>query len=400
MLPSVNTVVHLEVKVSLEKLTINAVAQWLEAQRAVIAGELLSQIMRRAQEESLARVKRGEAELVCMRCGMVQRGEGGWTHKGVRERKIKTSSGQVSFPLLQIECLCGRVWAPCAEALGVGRQQRATVELKRKAVERACELSYQRSAATLASCLNVTLSRSTIHRWVQEAADRVELTPDPEAEVVLADGTKGRAGTRAKFEDVRIAVQVCGRGGTEARPEAKLRLIGLEVGRGTWPLVLPGCERTTLVVTDAEAAVEAHIREAYPNARHQFCEWHVGHSLNWSLIQDGVAIEQRKALRSEVESILWRKGSARRKRKLYNRFIEKLSFSPTSQKQLRRAAPHILFDEPSAERTTSLMERQMREVDRRLWIGVRWSVRGSRNLLLLSMTRKHNPDDFDRVWAA
>jgi hypothetical protein len=47
-----------------------------------------------------------------------------------------------------------------------------------------------------------------------------------------------------------------------------------------------------------------------------------------------------------------------------------------------------------------LIERQMRESDRRIWIGVRWSIQGARNLLLLCMTWKYNPDDYERVWAA
>jgi hypothetical protein len=40
----------------------------------------------------------------------------------------------------------------------------------------------------------------------------------------------------------------------------------------------------------------------------------------------------------------------------------------------------------------------MREVDRRVLVGVRWSIRGVRNLMLLSLARRHNPADYARVW--
>ena len=69
------------------------------------------------------------------------------------------------------------------------------------------------------------------------------------------------------------------------------------------------------------------------------------------------------------------------------------------RKQLERARSQILFDMPSAERTTSLVERQMREINRRVNVGVRWSVRGVENLMRLSMTHRHNPDDYHRLWS-
>jgi hypothetical protein len=138
-------------------------------------------------------------------------------------------------------------------------------------------------------------------------------------------GRRCERGDRAELEDLRMAFQVCGRSEDEKRPRARLRLVGLEVGRKTWPAVLRGCERTKLVVTDTEAAVEGHVRNAYPNARHQFCEWHVGYSLDWSLIQDKVPSKERKTLRGVLERILWRRTGAKRRRRLYERFIEQLS---------------------------------------------------------------------------
>jgi hypothetical protein len=46
-----------------------------------------------------------------------------------------------------------------------------------------------------------------------------------------------------------------------------------------------------------------------------------------------------------------------------------------------------------------VIERQMREVDRRAWIGMRWSEAGLSNLLTLSFAKTHNPDDYERLWA-
>jgi hypothetical protein len=50
---------------------------------------------------------------------------------------------------------------------------------------------------------------------------------------------------------------------------------------------------------------------------------------------------------------------------------------------LMDAKENVLFDVPSRERTTSVIEREMREINRRSDVGVRWSESGIDNLLRL-----------------
>lgn len=401
MLLSVNRVVHLEIKVEVEALTINTLAEWVFAQREQILGQLLRELIESAQAQYLDRVRHEAEELVCTGCGLIHQGSQGWVHRGSRARSLKTSSGRTTFALLQVTCTaCAKTWAPCGAGLGLEARQRVSPELRRKAVELVYQSSYAGSARTLHACMGVRLSPSTLHGYVQEAAERLELTPDAQAEIVLADGTKVRAGERVGHEDLRLAFQLCGRRQEGGRPRADLRLLGVGVGLKSWPGVLRGCSRTRLVVTDAEAAVEAHVRQHYPNARHQFCEWHVWHTLDWSLRQDGLSAKERKPLRRTLAKILWCKSTAQCRRARFAAYVQRLSGYRTTHTQLRRAAAHILFEEPSAERTTSLMERQMREVDRRTLVGARWSIPGVRNLTLLRLARQHNCDDYERLWAA
>jgi hypothetical protein len=247
--------------------------------------------------------------------------------------------------------------------------------------------------------MGVRVSKSTLHRIVQARGEALCLTRDPEATTVLADGTRVPAGRRAGQEDLRLAVQLIGRTEEQGRTAACLRLIGIEAGLGTWGAVLGSDERTTLVVTDAEPALRAYVREHYPQAQHQMCEWHVGHTLDWSLREDGVPKEQRKQLRAELGRILWGAGTTAARRALFQEFVQRLSDCRVSHKQLSQVAGYILHDEESAERTTSLMERQMRECNRRVDCGSRWSLRGVRNLVALKLALKHNPDDYARLWS-
>jgi len=52
---------------------------------------------------------------------------------------------------------------------------------------------------------------------------------------------------------------------------------------------------------------------------------------------------------------------------------------------------------PSAERTTSVMEREMREATRRTDVGARWSLSGITTLSKLRLAKRHGQDDHERV---
>jgi hypothetical protein len=400
MLLSVNTSVHLPLNVELKDVTINGVAEWLFAERHEVLQIVFRHMIREIQEAYLRACDTGEREMVCRGCGVVQ-GPGGWVRRGTRERGVTTSSGRMQLALLQVTCRdCSKTRVAGEEALGLEPRQRVSTELKRRLVERVFATSYKRSAEVGRSCMGVDLSPTTLHRFVQESAEKLELTPVSGCETVVADGTKVRAGERSKLEDVRMAFQVIDRVREGNRPRARMRLLGLEVGRKTWPRVLGSVPDVKVVVTDAEVPLRAHVRRRYPGARHQQCEWHIGHTLLWSLRADGVCGKRRKPLRQELDTIIWGAASQRDRQQAYDAFTERLRSYPKTSRQLRDARSFILFDEPSPERTTSLIERQMREIDRRAWIGVRWSERGLGNLLRLSLAKTHNADDYARVWTS
>lgn len=395
MLLSVNTSVHLDLKVMESDGILNAVMEWLFANREAVLSAIVQDLLLSAQEQWLA----AQEELACTACGVVHDGSG-WVRRGVRRRQVSTSSGRFAFSLIQLTCRdCGKTRALAEEVLGLESGQRFSRELQRRMIERVYDTSYRRSVQSVRECMGVRISPSSLHQFVQAHARRLVLRADPEADTILADGTKVRAGTRAKLEELRAAFQFLGRDTEGYRPEAHLRLLGLEVGPRSWPKVLAKNATTRLVVTDAEPALRAHVRDRYPKARHQQCEWHVTHTLDWPLREDGMPSPERKKWCAELRSILWSKQSHATKLRRYSSYLERLRPYPASHKQVREANPFILFEKPSKVRTTSLIERQMREVDRRALVGARWSTAGLRNLLSLSFAKKHNADDYAKLWS-
>lgn len=397
MLSRVNRGVHLEIKVELVVEEVNALLETLVAQRGAILQQVVSQVFAQLQEHWIEQVEHAEAELVCRSCGVVHVGRGSWVRRGWRARLLQTLAGPLVLPLAQTTCrLCGKTRALDPDRLGLCPRARYTQSLKRAAIERVYETSYRRSARLARDVWSAPLSASTLHGFVQAQAAAVKLTPSPRGRVLLADGTKVPAGARAQQEELRLCFQLLGRTTEAHRPRAQLRLVGLAAGLGSWPEVLRTDCPALVVVTDAEASLPAHVRACYPEARHQWCEWHVGYTLNWSLLEDGLGVKARRGVQQALGSLLWGGQQQATKQAGYEAFLQRMP--PRTRKQLERARPFILFDSPSAERTTSLVERQMREVNRRVDVGVRWSVPGVRNLMLLSLTQKHNPDDYQRLW--
>ena len=66
---------------------------------------------------------------------------------------------------------------------------------------------------------------------------------------------------------------------------------------------------------------------------------------------------------------------------------------------LSNVASYVTSARRPSERTTSVIEREMREINRRTDVGARWSEPGVDRLLRLRHSKRINPDDFDRVWS-
>lgn len=400
MLSSVNGSVHLEIKVELPAARINELGLLgcLIAQRHVLVQELVAAAVLQVQEQLAALAQRDPTQWVCTACGSVPAaGERGWVRRGMRTRQLRTAAGALRLPLLQATCLsCGKTRAAWAEAIGLGARQRCDASLLRAQVEMVQQLSYRAARSMSEATLGTSCSLATMHTQVQQVAACMELRV-PQAQVLVIDGTKVPAGHRADQEELRFCYALTRQAGQTGRDSATLRLAGMGVGLGSWGQALPQGLRPEEVVTDAEPALVEAVRRRYPEARHQLCEWHIVHTLDWSLIEAGWTKRQRRAAQGKLRRILFGKGlTAAQRRQRYGAMCEQMPRG--AKRQMERAEGSILFDVPSQARTTSLAERQMREVNRRVDVGARWSEAGVYALVLLRLARKHNPDDYERAW--
>jgi hypothetical protein len=169
------------------------------------------------------------------------------------------------------------------------------------------------------------------------------------------------------------------------------------MGARGWEGALPSGIATELILTDREPGVPEFLARTHPEVRHGLCEWHLGHTLDHLLLLDRVRNEQRKKDVAQLSRTLT--GPLDERAKAYTAFTDSLAHGPRAQRMLRRSAAQVLYETRRPERTTSVIEREMREINRRTDVGVRWSVTGVDNLLRLRHSRRINPDDFERVWS-
>lgn len=395
MLP-VEAEIRLCVRVCAEEVEVNDVAAWAFGAKNTWAEAAVAHVLWQMQEQRLEEVLAGEQEVACTGCGVIRTGERAVLRRGSRPRKVRTSNGPVRFRLRQVTCPdCRKTWSPFAELLGLRPRQRILEEFTRRLVDWVTELSYAKTCRLGREWLGDAPAPKTLHAKVQERGEALEFTRTEPVMTVVGDGTKVPAGGKPRGEDLTVAFQLRGgRYSVNGRPAVRKRVVGLGIGPGSWPAALSSAGEPELVVTDAETGVRELVGDLVPDARHQLCEWHVPYSLAHTLGLEGMAVEERKALAGKLSGIL-----TRRDPKIFT-FADRLDGYPKAQAFFRRAEPFILYSPPSPERTTSIVEREMREINRRSDVGARWSIRGLRNLASLRLAKRHNPDDYERLWTS
>lgn len=396
---SLETSIQQWVKVELQTSRINDLVSGLPDLGRALALGIGSELLDQVQALLFAQVGAGVREIVCERCGVVHGGEDTLLRRGSRARRLKTSSGVLVFALRQLTCRdCRRTWSPFAQWLGLKPRQRISEELERKLVEWVTELSYAKTCAVSGDWLGATLSPRTLHRCVQERGSAVCFTPAPECAVALADGTKVPAGTGERGCEVRFCLQILGRDEVHRRSWVRKRIAGWSMGAGPWSRAIPAGVATDAIVTDRERGLTELMREEHSGVVHGMCEWHLGHTLDHLLLLDRVKNQERKQRVAELCRIVW--GPTKRRASRYRALCRALQHCPQAHTMLKNVAAYVLSKERPSERTTSVIEREMREINRRTDVGARWSVSGVDHLLRLRHAKRINPDDFDRVWPA
>ena len=346
-----------------------------------------------------------------------------------QERRFRTSAGEVQIHWRRLRCrTCGKSTLPLREFLGLEAYQSKTAELEKTVMEVVSEQSYRRSSQHLETIVHIPVPKSTAHRWVVESTcDQID-TGTETFDQLFADGTGYK---KRCNKDV----------GTSNRGELRIALgvdkQGFVVPLGSWSgeswdeiaQEIQGKRQDNqpvaeVLVSDGERGLSEALADLCNE--HQRCSWHFIHDLNFTMWQDGSPKTERDDKRQELiniigielpeedfqavksqerEEILSKLDKARNDlEQLYNYLIsqgydEAAGYVNRGGKNIFTYLERWLKTGLITPRVSSMIERMMREIARRLKrIAFGWSPAGAAKMARIIIKRFTSAAQWGEYW--
>src|SRR5271169_1737436 len=344
----------------------------------------------------------------CYNCG--SRVSQQFWYKGYENKKIVTKwiFGELQFKPQRIECqCCGCCFYPFAKDFGMcnGLWSRDLVELGLFLV---LHMSYQQVIETLKHHFGCCFCAMTLWNAVQEYGSAIEFELPENTNLLMADGTGVHVGEGKRGKELRLILAQSHTG--------KFRVVNISIKKfkNDWKedfACLENHDGLCVCLADGDP----QIKEAFLFVKGEegvFSRdlWHIPRQFKYSAWQNKMKAEHK----TEMLGLLYQtiyipkgidnhtvdKEILKQKEEKFAGIIQwcsELGYS-SSEKYLKSAKKDLF----SIYRTniefvkfyscTSIIERAMREINRREEIGVRWSDDGLLNLIKLKMTKiYHKP---------
>lgn len=318
--------------------------------------------------------RRSRQQIFCPACGVNEH-----TRKGWRPRVLRSSRGRLVLQVLQAKCkCCGRAFRPFTTALGLPFSRRCTDELLEKAVSLGVQMPFQRSSDILKKLTAGSLSAEGIRQKIAAKAKTVVFRDEVSGKTVLTDSTKVKAGGKERGASVQMAITAKPGPMVAGRPTIRKELVHLHVGDVEPLRDHLEAIRPQRIVHDGDTDFSDCAESV------QRCRWHLVHQLKHYLWQDEIPHEDRGIYQSRLKDILF--GEWTTAPRMLGTFIKELEVAgcTTSAEHLRNARSEAFTyraDNNFTYATTTPIEREMRELNRRADVGVRWSEKGVENVL-------------------
>jgi hypothetical protein len=341
----------------------------------------------------------------CPRCGSRYN----FKRRGKRKRILKTSHGEVQFSLLQVTCGdCNKTFSPFPRLLGIHSRHRLTRELERMICSLVKDTSFAKTARTVNLFCDLQLSPRTIHHTVHHYGEKAKIVEDltsiPRLE---SDSTKINASPNERGIDVHIALAVGASSRKGTRTIRKKTLAAIEVAKSPEKTkrLLKHSQIDQLIV-DGRSGLDSYIDDNELPITVQRCLWHIPRTAVHMLHEDGLSAPVGRELIKSMRGFLFDESlPVKTRREKYdtlirqfreNNYLETCTFLENARKNLftyKQFAEQDLYG-----RTISVAERQMREVNRRMENGSRWTPAGAQRLLTLKLIEELNPISHQYLW--
>lgn len=373
-----------------------------------------------------------QSGIACKHC---QSGTQGKVHAhGTSERTLRTSLGIVKLNLIRVKCqACKKTFTPLNQILDLDKFDRKTREFEKLSIETIAEQSFRRSSVQLEKTIGFPTAHTTLHRWFTTTKS-IATSVKHRVKTLIADGT----GYKKKIDsngsnrgEVKVVIGLTSDG--------ELVPFGAWT-RASWNDLANYIKRSNhasekikfrpiaeLLVTDGE---EGLIRAMKKLAnQHQRCLFHMTHEIGYLLkYKDNASQKESEDITDELARLLYLQMPEltqdplknleeklkieiefNKVKKQLEEFIKTLkymgytkakNFVENAKSQLYTYIESWLKTGDQNPKVTSLIERVMREIKRRIKkIGSGWSEAGAERmtrliLLRLSQTKHHWEDQW------
>ena len=352
-----------------------------------------------------------------------------YAHHDQLDRQFRTSVGTVMIRWRRLKCThCGKSVIPLREFLGLERYQSKTSELEKLVTEVVSEQSYRRSSHHLESIGSIPVPKSTAHRWVvQSDCDQMDVGTET-FDLLFADGTGYKR--RPNPES-----------GMNNRGELRL-VLGVEKGGSVVPLgafsgtsweeissIIHGQRSSDewvaeMLVSDGERGLIQSL--AGQCGDHQRSHWHLIRDLNHTLWQNQADKTQRRQMQKDLAAIIGIEipeedfeqvrdedkkaleqavaGAEMDVGKLIGKLLDKgydmaADYLIRASKNMFGYVRRWLKTGIVTPRVSSMIERMMREIARRLKrMAFGWSEEGAAKMARIIIKRFTSAGQWEKYW--
>ncbi len=314
-----------------------------------------------------------------------------FTRKGLRNRVFKSVLGRVVLPVLQVICLnCRHRFCPYKDFIGLTFKDRISPTLIERQMSITCKIPYHQAREFVKTCLGIAVSPMRIRKQIDQTAKIIRKRPvKAENQVVYVDSTKVKAGSKERGVSIHLAMTASPKQRGK-RAVMKKRFMFLRTGNASQIKKSLKALQARGIVHDGDMDMSG----CAPFV--QRCLWHLPHQLKHFLWMDGMAHEDKQPWVKRLIKILFATFGVDAMKVSYSQFIEELYQIKcmNAYNHLKNAEKELTVSKEQSFSYHSVApnEREMREINRRADVGVRWSVKGVENLLLVKMfTRLNKP---------
>ncbi len=344
------------------------------------------------------------------------------------DRKLKTSIGEVNLILSRLKCLsCKKTFSPMAKLFDLNQYSRKSREFEKISLETITDQSFRRSAKSINDMMGFSTSHTTLHRWFWKT-DVVNINQKLKVDFLVADGTgfkKDKDFKNSNRGEIKVLIGYNKTGEVipfGAGTRASWKDIGnLIKNKNHYSEKTKFKTIAKTLITDGEDDIARHLKKLADN--HQRCLFHMTHELTPLLrYQDFVNKNEAIKISDELHDLLYldlpEAGSdplktledklkielhLNKMKKSIDEFIFELkamgyrkakTFFKNAKNQLFTYVENWIKTGLSNPKVTSLVERIMREIKRRIiCMDYKWSDQGAekmtRLILLQLSSTKH-----------